>query len=249
MALSMVAIGAKSNGKSAWLDAPAAESYKRMLAAGCPAGGITDAGRTNAEQWEMWQLYLAGKLKATAAYPGTSKHETGRALDLDDGALAWVRAWGKPFGWIPDRVANEPWHLEYEVDKDQQTKTRSATATPVAPEEDDMPVIIVQPERGHWLVGLGYAKKLTTEWNDAVGPYLRDPGHYKVIPVPGGAAGQTVFDKLIAAHTQNHYPAIDVNGLIAAVAEAIPASSGGPSLDQITQAVKAAIDGATLTVA
>lgn len=129
--LSPAGIGVKTNGRSAWLDAPAAASYRRMLAAGMPAGGITDAGRTNPEQWELWRAYLAGKLKATAAYPGTSKHETGRALDLTGAALAWARAHGREFGWIPDLVPNEPWHIEYRADRDKHL-------TAPTPEGDDM---------------------------------------------------------------------------------------------------------------
>lgn len=106
-----------------WLDAPAAASYQRMRQAGMPAGGITDAGRTNAEQWDLWRAYLAGKLKATAAYPGTSKHESGRALDLSGAALAWARAYGRDFGWIPDLVPDEEWHLEYRADRDKYLTT------------------------------------------------------------------------------------------------------------------------------
>lgn len=123
MALTLVGIGVKVSGRSAWLDKPAADAYKRMLADGCPTGGITDAGRTNAEQWDMWRAYLAGKLKATAAYPGTSKHETGRALDLAEPARTWVRQYGAAYGWHADRVRNEPWHFEWE---------------PTTHEEDDM---------------------------------------------------------------------------------------------------------------
>ena len=118
-----VVIGKKRSGRTAWLDAPAAAAYGRMLQGGCPGGGITDAGRTNAEQWVLWRKFLAGELKATAAFPGTSKHESGRALDLAfdvrGDARAWVRAHGRAFGWLKDRVANEPWHMEYVASLDQ----------------------------------------------------------------------------------------------------------------------------------
>jgi hypothetical protein len=100
-----------------WLTPAPAASYKRMRAAGCPAG-ITDAGRTNAEQWAIWRLFKAGKLAATAAYPGTSKHEKGNALDLPEPARAWVRAHGEDYGWIKDRVKNEKWHVEYDASRD-----------------------------------------------------------------------------------------------------------------------------------
>lgn len=130
MALAAVGIGVKTSGRSAWLDAPAAESYKRMLRAGCPGGCITDAGRTYTEQAELWRQYLAGLLPATAAPPGTSKHESGRALDLAEPARSWVRAHGADYGWIKDRVRREPWHLEYQADRDRHAGPAKPDSTP-----------------------------------------------------------------------------------------------------------------------
>lgn len=132
VALIPTTIGVKSSGKVAWLDAPAAASYAAMRAAGMPAGGVTDAGRTFAEQTVMWAKYKAGKLRATAARPGTSKHESGRALDLWGAALAWVRAHGAAFGWVSDAVPGEPWHVEYRAAADRH----DTDPTP----EDDMPL-------------------------------------------------------------------------------------------------------------
>ena len=137
-------IGTKVKGSPAWLTPAAAASYARMRAAGMPAGGITDAGRTFAEQAAMYALYLAGKLKATAAVPGTSKHEKGNALDLAGDAQSWVRANGARFGWLIDRVPNEPWHMEYVAARD----TAAATPTPAPRRSPDMLVIrgIEKPE-------------------------------------------------------------------------------------------------------
>ena len=103
----------RRTGHPAWLRADAAGSYERMKRAGMPAGCVSDAGRTYAEQAEMYRRYLAGELPATAARPGTSKHETGIALDLAEPARAWVRKFGKYYGWQKDNVRNEPWHMEY----------------------------------------------------------------------------------------------------------------------------------------
>lgn len=129
-----VAIGLKSSGKVAWLAPGPAASWDRMLAAGCPAGEITDAGRTYAEQVELftsryttsyarsakrdrrlWQGRTYWRLPgvASAATPGESNHETGTALDLAGATLAWVRAHGAPFGWICDLVPAEPWHVTF----------------------------------------------------------------------------------------------------------------------------------------
>lgn len=103
----------RRNGKPAWLREDAAGAYERMKRAGMPGGCVSDAGRTYAEQAEMWRRYLAGELPATAARPGTSKHETGIALDVAEPARKWVRKFGKYYGWIKDAVRNEPWHMEY----------------------------------------------------------------------------------------------------------------------------------------
>lgn len=116
-----------------WLAPAAAASYQRMRAAGMPAGGITDAGRTYAEQAAMYARYLRGELLATAARPGTSKHETGNALDLSGPAQAWVREHGAAFGWQRDRVAREPWHMEYVLVLDQRLLTPPPTPAPITP--------------------------------------------------------------------------------------------------------------------
>ena len=49
------------NSKGQWLNGNAAASYLRMLAAGCPAGGISGkgAGRTYAEQAALYAAYKA----------------------------------------------------------------------------------------------------------------------------------------------------------------------------------------------
>ena len=94
-----------------WLDEPAAASYARARAAGMSAG-ITDAGRTRTEQEALYAAYLRGELAATAARPGTSVHELGRALDLP----SWPRAWlatHPEHGWRRTLLPSEPWHFEY----------------------------------------------------------------------------------------------------------------------------------------
>ena len=41
-------------------------------------------------------------------------------MDLSGEARAWVRANGAKYGWMRDRVRNEPWHFEYEWANDSQ---------------------------------------------------------------------------------------------------------------------------------
>lgn len=118
-----------------WLAPDAAASYQRMRRDGCPPG-ITDAGRTRAEQQRLWERYLRGELVATAARPGTSLHETGLALDIPEPARAWVRAHGEAYGWIKDVVRNEPWHMTYVPARD--THPGSVVALPADLPEDSM---------------------------------------------------------------------------------------------------------------
>lgn len=170
----ITAIGTETNGGVAWLDAPAAASWDRMAAAGMPTDGITDSGRPSSAQVvlflaryttnyaasgrtdrRVWQgrTYWRKRGVASAATPGTSNHETGNALDLAGATLAWVRAHGAAYGWIADRVAHEPWHVEYVATRDTEAKTVTPTvpATPTAPlppsEEDDMIPLIERTYR------------------------------------------------------------------------------------------------------
>lgn len=122
------------NSKGQWLRSGAAKSYLRMIAAGMPEGGISGmgAGRTRADQAALYDAYLhhGGNL---AARPGTSAHETGKALDLNTGEAAqkWASEGGNykhvragesvqanAFGWFRT-VPSEPWHFQYFPAKDK----------------------------------------------------------------------------------------------------------------------------------
>lgn len=142
MSITQARIGTTRSGRPAWLERAAAASYRRMIEDGCPTGGITDAGRTRAEQQSLWSAYLQGRLVATAARPGTSKHETGRALDLAEPARAWVRRHGARYGWMRDRVRNEPWHMEYEYARDTQLG-RAPKPAPIAPTRKKAPTMVI----------------------------------------------------------------------------------------------------------
>lgn len=121
------------NSLGQWLNGDAAASYLRMLAAGCPTGGISGmgAGRTHAQQERLYDLYRAGKGNL-AAKPGTSLHEKGNALDLERGTPAqrWAVYGGDPYkvksgeklrchayGWRRT-VSSEAWHLSYDRARD-----------------------------------------------------------------------------------------------------------------------------------
>ncbi len=131
-----------------WLRADAAASYLRMLACGMPPGGIAalGAGRTYAEQEKLWKAYKAGKGNL-AARPGTSRHETGRALDITRGTAAqsWAARGGNAlkvspaettraelFGWVRD-VPSEPWHFVYFPTLDHAAKLPTLRPTATGP--------------------------------------------------------------------------------------------------------------------
>ena len=83
---------------------------------------INEGGRTRARQQQLYNLYKSGRGNL-AARPGTSLHESGRAIDLG-GAFQnagsrehrWLQAnagrWG--FKWTGKNFKQfEPWHWEY----------------------------------------------------------------------------------------------------------------------------------------
>lgn len=158
-----------------WLYAPAAASWARMRRAGMPAGGITEAGRSRARQEYLYAQYLAGRLIAYAARPGTSKHESGRAVDMQtaSAAHAWLISHGAAHGWTRPllRAAKpEPWHWEYSVVIDRHLTdgadpvpdlTPVTPPAPLPPMEDDM-YLISAPGRGQALIGPGYYRHLVT---------------------------------------------------------------------------------------
>lgn len=102
-----------------WLEKNAADAYARARADGMPAG-ITSAGRTLAEQRQIYNDWRAGKMPntPTVARPGNSRHETGRALDIPEPARSWMHKHGAKYGWknpawAKDQRSFEPWHFEF----------------------------------------------------------------------------------------------------------------------------------------
>jgi len=150
-----------------WLGGAAAASWRRMRAAGMPGGGITEAGRTRARQEYLYAQYLAGRLVAYAARPGTSKHEGGRAVDMvtSSAAHAWLITHGRAHGWTRPllRAAKpEPWHWEHSITIDQHLTDDTTPVTPI--EEDDMtPDQARMLEEVHAALGAGGAKGMPSE--------------------------------------------------------------------------------------
>lgn len=96
---------------------PAAQAFTRMQADASAAGvdiGVTDSYRSYDQQVDVARrkgLYSQGGLAAT---PGTSDHGWGMSLDLDldNRALAWMRANAGRYGFAED-VPREPWHWTF----------------------------------------------------------------------------------------------------------------------------------------
>lgn len=105
------------DGQKLWK--PAAVQYLRMKEDAKKDGvyfRLTEGYRTLATQQRYWANPPSGP--GTAAYPGTSKHGWGRAIDISSpGAQGWIKTNGVRYGWIWPQWARsnpyEPWHFEY----------------------------------------------------------------------------------------------------------------------------------------
>ena len=76
---------------------------------------VVSAYRTYARQVYFWQLYQSGRGNL-AAYPGTSNHGWGLAVDLASQWDRWaVDQIGSRFGWAKrcSDAASEWWHIKY----------------------------------------------------------------------------------------------------------------------------------------
>lgn len=90
---------------AAWNDGPAK--------AGLRPTGSRSSYRTYEDQQYFYNLYLSGQGNL-AAYPGTSNHGWGNAVDL---AEPWMRDWidqhGAKYGWKKTEAMSEWWHVNY----------------------------------------------------------------------------------------------------------------------------------------
>lgn len=80
---------------------------------GCRPLGPNSSYRTLETQKEYWAAYQAGTGNL-AAYPGTSNHGLGRAVDLADPSMReWIDEHGHAFGWAKVEAPSEWWHVNY----------------------------------------------------------------------------------------------------------------------------------------
>ena len=123
------------------------EAFKKLASAFKNATGytllITSGYRTYAQQKSLYDRWRAGTFKApSVARPGTSLHESGRALDIrDSGSDAgvtvagnvrsnWIRNNAAKYGFQPNGYNfGEPWHIEYQGNPWSTTGSSSTSTT------------------------------------------------------------------------------------------------------------------------
>lgn len=88
-----------------WLAGPAK--------AGLMPTGDQSSYRDYAGQLYFWNLYQSGRGNL-AAYPGTSNHGNGSAMDLREQWMrAWIDAHGAKYGWRKVEAMSEWWHVNF----------------------------------------------------------------------------------------------------------------------------------------
>lgn len=142
----------------------------------------------------------------TAAKPGTSNHGLGVAVDihLTAGEYSWMLANAPRFGWVnpewarddnPKNGAREPWHWEKVGSNNVVPDAIDTTST----QRRVLMIVLIQAQRGYWLVGPGYEHQLDgEEWNESIA-LLRDAGLIGQMVFEDGSVGQRRFD--LARHS------------------------------------------------
>lgn len=103
-------------------------AFLRMRAAAAADGHrmqINSAFRTMGKQQKLYRDYLK-RGRPVTAYPGTSPHQMGRAVDIQTagGTLPiyfWLQKNAARFGFVRT-VPSEPWHYHYFPERDQELK-------------------------------------------------------------------------------------------------------------------------------
>lgn len=103
------------------------------IAAGVP---VISGDRSNEKQWELYDNWVAGGRKGNpVARPGTSKHETGNAIDVDSSKLTTEnKQWLADNGFVQTLPQKDPNHWERVVPA--ATTTTTTTTRPTAARQD-----------------------------------------------------------------------------------------------------------------
>lgn len=150
--LTPITVKGQTSGEHA-LNSTAAAAYEKMVAAAKKEGvewGITDSYRTYDVQnrifdWDFFKRTNKKRKKGTSgtpvAYPGTSNHGWGSAVDLKvkygDAAHTWLTQNASKFGFSNPfkNPKTEPWHWEH-VESAKSMKS-GAPSTPIEPTMGD----------------------------------------------------------------------------------------------------------------
>jgi hypothetical protein len=111
-----VTAGTSAGGATTFTPTQLFQSRLRAFLAAAPPGlGIASGTRTRAEQQKLYDAWVAGgKTGPVVAKPGTSKHETGQAVDLSfatPAAKEWAHTNAAAYG-LTFPVKGEDWHIE-----------------------------------------------------------------------------------------------------------------------------------------
>jgi|GEM_PF-1974870 len=113
--LSPIASGVKCEKPAGELADPAAAAYNSMALAAArqlPINGCDSAYRSYVRQLYYWGLYRSG-LGNLAAYPGTSNHGWGLAIDGTRLTVGVIDKIGRQFCWGKTEAFSEWWHMNY----------------------------------------------------------------------------------------------------------------------------------------
>jgi GH25 family lysozyme M1 (1,4-beta-N-acetylmuramidase) len=77
-----------------------------------PVNGCDSAYRAYERQLYYWHLYITGQGNL-AAYPGTSNHGYGLAVDIPEWVQGYLKLHGDRYCWRKTEAFSEPWHWNY----------------------------------------------------------------------------------------------------------------------------------------
>lgn len=173
----------------------AAAAWRRLLAAAKEDGVTLTVGegyRDLARQRKLYGDWLAGRGNV-AAFPGTSNHGWGRAIDVGGYTpeeMAWLKVNGPKFGWswVTGRASGEPWHWEYvgslEVPVAKKWKDRKVRIIERVEPGYDFECSVfgadlsgpTELERGYFVVtDVATARGLARTWDDGWGNHKKEP--------------------------------------------------------------------------
>jgi lysozyme len=113
--LSPIASGVKCEKPAGELADPAAAAYNSMALAAArqlPTNGCDSAYRSYDRQLYYWSLYTSGRGNL-AAFPGSSNHGWGLAIDGSRLTVGVIDKIGRQFCWGKTEAFSEWWHMNY----------------------------------------------------------------------------------------------------------------------------------------